>query len=156
MIKLRLNSPVSFKLVEKKAKRISSNNKKVSKTIRGVCIKEGNKYFIEISKEVLKTIPEFKNTKENIKFEFTKESYNLKGITHIFLNKPAKDGKYLQVIRTEDKAKLFPGDPNNYIPFYPKWICTGHIVKKEMKYLFEFKECIMPEGCIPAEAHNED
>ena len=39
-----------------------------------------------------------------------------------------------------------PGDPDRYVPFCNNWICTGHIIRRNGKMMFNFNECLHPKG----------
>lgn len=76
---------------------------------------------------------------------FTKRSYDLKGKTSIFSKTKGKYG-YTRHVRTEDKAKLFPGDSDKYVPFAPNWMVKGNIINDKGILKFDFVELLTIKG----------
>ena len=76
---------------------------------------------------------------------FTKKSYDLKGKTSIFTKTKGKYG-YTRYVRTEDKAKVFPGDSDIYVPFAPNWIVKGDIINDKGVLKFDFIELLTIKG----------
>ena len=64
----------------------------------------------------------------------------------IFDRNPDENGKYIRRIRNEVQAKFFPGNTERYVPFCNNWVCTGYIVRRNGKLMFDFNECIAPSG----------
>ena len=142
---ITLNQFNSFKIVPKKRK---TNADKIltTKLVRGICFKEGDNYKIRIDTKVLNPDIVDKGNPDFLVLDFTEESYNIKGVISVFDKIPNKFGKYVRYIRNELKAKFFPGSQEKYVPFCPNWICNGHIIKRDGVMLFNFNECILPEG----------
>ena len=49
---------------------------------------------------------------------------------------------YTRYVRTEDKAKVFPGDSDIYVPFAPNWIVKGDIINDKGVLKFDFIELL--------------
>ena len=144
---LTLNQFTSFKLVPKKRKPNINADKKITlKLIKGVCFKEGEEFKIRINVKELKPNIIDKGQPDILILDFTEESYELKGITSVWDRNPDKNGKYIRYIRSETKAKFHPGSPERYVPFCNNWICSGYIIRRNGKLMFDFNECIKPQG----------
>ena len=151
-----LSSGFKFKLVEKKRKPRTESNKRLTKLVRGVCIKENDDYKIALDIKHLKpNILDSKNP-DILVLNFTEESYNLRGVTSVFSREKNEIGHYTRYIRNESYCKCFPGDPERLVPFCHNWVCSGYIVKRSGKLIFEFNECIAPQGYAVAEIEDED
>ena len=147
MDKIKFNSNInfSFKLVEKNHKS-KINNKRLTKLIKGICKKENDIYRISVNITELK--PKYIDNKypDILLLDFTEESYNLRGVIAVFERKPDNTGRYVRYIRNESQCKFFPGNPEVLVPFCNNWVCSGYIVKRDGKLMFDFKECIAPKG----------
>ena len=142
--KLSLNT-FSFKLIPKKTR--NSDVKRITnRLVKGVCIKTDDGFKIQIETEVIKDSISREGQPDLLFLDFTEDSYELKGIISVFDRNPDKNGKYTRYVRTETKAKFFPGDPERYVPFCNGWVCKGYIVRIKGKLFFKFKECIAPKG----------
>lgn len=144
---LTLGAFNSFKLVFKKRVVRRDDNKRLTpKLVRGVCLKDGDDYKIQLDIKSLKPNIIDKGQPDILVLDFTEESYELKGITSVFSRQPDKDGKYTRYIRNEVHAKFHPGSPEKYTPFCRNWICSGYIVRRNGKLMFDFNECIALQG----------
>lgn len=144
---ITLNQFNSFKLIPKKKVYKSSNNKKLTtKLVRGVCIKDGDCFKIQVDVRALKPDIIEKGQPDLLLLEFTEESYNLKDVTSVFDRNSDKDGRYIRYIRSINHAKFMPGSTERYVPFCKNWICSGYIVRCNGKMMFDFNECIAPQG----------
>ena len=144
---ITLNQFNSFKLIPKKKVYKSSNNKKLTtKLVRGVCIKDGDCFKIQVDARVLKPDIIEKGQPDILLLEFTEESYNLKDVTSVFDRNFDKDGRYIRYVRSISHAKFMPGSTERYVPFCKNWICNGYIVRRNNKMMFDFNECIAPNG----------
>lgn len=151
MIKLRFDNLTlgkfnSFKLVPKKRVIREQNKKLTTKLVKGICIKEGDIYKIKLDITTLKPDIISKGQPDILLLEFTEESYDIKNMTSVFSRVPDKNGKYTRYIRSESKAKFHYGSNETYIPFCVNWVCSGHIVRRNGKMMFDFNECISPNG----------
>lgn len=153
---LSLKGFSSFKLVEKKRKPRTEANKVLTKLVRGTCIKEGNDYKISVDVRALKPNIIDKGQPDLLILDFTEESYEIKGVTSVFSREPDKHGKYTRYIRNEVHAKFHPGSPERYTPFCRNWVCSGYIVRRDGKLMFEFHECIAPVGYTTMEHDEQD
>lgn len=73
---------------------------------------------------------------------FSKESFDLKGKTHIFAKEKSKDNKYVHIIRNKDTAEMYPGDDERYTPICENSIYKGYIVKRDNKLVFNVIEYV--------------
>jgi hypothetical protein len=148
MVKLRFDnltvSQFDFKFVSKKRK--EGNKKLTSKLIKGICFKEGNEFKIRLNVKSLKPDIIDKGQPDLLVLDFTDESYNIVGVISVFDRNPDKNGKYTRYIRSETNAKFHPGSQERYVPFCNNWVCDGYIIKRNGKMMFDFNECIAPEG----------
>ena len=147
----------SFKLIPKKRVIKHDGNKRLtSKLVRGVCIIIDGEYKIQLDITALKPNIIDKGQPDILVLDFTEESYDIVGVTTVFNKVPDKNGKYIRYIRNETKAKFHPGDPDRYVPFCRNWVCSGHIVKRNGKLMFDFNECIAPQGYTVAQISDDD
>jgi len=73
---------------------------------------------------------------------FSKESFDLKGKTHIFARDKNKEGKYVHIIRSKDTSEMYPGDEERYTPICENSIYKGYIVKHNNDLVFNVTEYI--------------
>ena len=130
---------LSLKISVPKSKPIPKPSIKIeAKDKRGYVILEGEEYKVLLANESdgihnRKILP------------FTKRSYDLKGKTSIFSKTKGKYG-YTRHVRTEDKAKVFPGDSDKYVPFAPNWMVKGDIINDKGVLKFDFVELLTIKG----------
>ena len=119
-----------------------------NKIIYGTVINENGVYkvSIDIDKDGIK--------KEEI-LDFTPESFNIVDRTTVFLRHKDEHGNNVRIIRSDWKAKFFPGTSETYIPFTENWIIKGYIVKRGLIKLFEFKDLVSIEGYNINVSHDE-
>ena len=130
---------LSLKISVPKSKTIPKPSIKIeAKDKRGYVILEGEEYKVLLANESY----DIHNRKI---LPFTKRSYDLKGKTSIFSKTKGKYG-YTRHIRTEDKAKVFPGDSDKYVPFAPNWIVKGNIINDKGILKFDFVELLTIKG----------
>lgn len=147
----------SFKLIPKKRVIKHDGNKRLtSKLVKGVCIIIDGEYKIRLDVTTLKPNIIDKCQPDILVLDFTEESYDIVGVTTVFNKVPDKNGKYTRYIRNETKAKFHPGDPDRYVPFCRNWVCSGHIVRRNGKLMFDFNECIAPQGYAIAQISDDD
>ena len=123
---------LSLKISVPKSKPIPKPSVKIeAKNKRGYVILEDGEYKVLL-------INESDGIHNRTILPFTKRSYDLKGKTSIFSKTKGKYG-YTRHVRTEDKAKVFPGDLDKYVPFAPNWMVKGDIIndKEVLKELVE-------------------
>ena len=130
-LSLKISVPKS-KTIPKPSVKIEAKNK------RGYVILEDEEYKVLLANESY----DIYNRKI---LPFTKRSYDLKGKTSIFSKTKGKYG-YIRHIRPEDKAKVFPGDPDKYVPFAPNWIVKGNIINDNGVLKFDFIELLTIKG----------
>ena len=144
---LTLSQFSSFKLIPKKRTITRDGNKKLTpKLIRGICFKEGDDFKIQIDVKSLKPNIIDKGQPDLLVLDFTEESYDLKGVISVFDRNPDKNGKYTRYIRNITNAKFMPGNTERYVPFCHNWVCSGYIVRRNSKMMFDFNECLHPQG----------
>ena len=130
---------LSLKISVPKSKTIPKPSVKIeAKDKRGYVILEGEEYKILLANESY----DIHNRKI---LPFTKRSYDLKGKTSIFSKTKGKYG-YTRHVRTEDKAKVFPGDSDKYVPFAPNWMVKGNIINDKGILKFDFVELLTIKG----------
>ena len=130
-LSLKISVPKS-KTIPKPSIKIEAKNK------RGYVILEDEEYKVLLANESY----DIHNRKI---LPFTKRSYDLKGKTSIFSKTKGKYG-YTRHVRTEDKAKVFPGDSNKYVPFAPNWMVKGNIINDKGILKFDFVELLTIKG----------
>ena len=130
-LSLKISVPKS-KTIPKPSVKIEAKNK------RGYVILEDEEYKVLLANESY----DIHNRKI---LPFTKKSYDLKGKTSIFSKTKGKYG-YTRHVRTEDKAKVFPGDSDKYVPFAPNWIVKGNIINDKGVLKFDFTELLTIKG----------
>ena len=130
---------LSLKISVPKSKTIPKPSVKIeAKDKRGYVILEGEEYKVLLANESY----DIHNRKI---LPFTKRSYDLKGKTSIFSKTKGKYG-YTRHVRTEDKAKVFPGDSDKYVPFAPNWMIKGNIINDKGILKFDFIELLTVKG----------
>ena len=130
-LSLKISVPKS-KTIPKPSVKIEAKNK------RGYVILEDEEYKVLLINE--------SDCIHNHKIlPFTKRSYDLKGKTSIFSKNKSKYG-YTRHVRTEDKAKVFPGDSDKYVPFAPNWMVKGDIINDKGILKFDFIELLTIKG----------
>ena len=130
---------LSLKISVPKSKTIPKPSIKIeAKDKRGYVILEGEEYKVLLANESY----DIHNRKI---LPFTKRSYDLKGKTSIFSKTKGKYG-YTRHVRTEDKAKVFPGDSDKYVPFAPNWMIKGDIINDKGILKFDFVELLTIKG----------
>lgn len=130
---------LSLKISVPKSKTIPKPSVKIeAKDKRGYVILEGEEYKVLLANESY----DIHNRKI---LPFTKRSYDLKGKTSIFSKTKGKYG-YTRHVRTEDKAKVFPGDSDKYVPFAPNWMVKGNIINDKGILKFDFVELLTIKG----------
>ena len=130
-LSLKISVPKS-KTIPKPSVKIEDKNK------RGYVILEDEEYKVLLANESY----DIHNRKI---LPFTKRSYDLKGKTSIFSKTKGKYG-YTRHVRTEDKAKVFPGDSDKYVPFAPNWMVKGNIINDKGILKFDFVELLTIKG----------
>ena len=161
MVKLRFDNLImsqfsGFKLVpKKKAPKTDSNKKLTTKLVKGICIKDGDNWLIQLDVKALKPNIIDKGQPDLLILPFTEDSYDLKGMTSVFERTPDENGRYTRYIRNETDAKFHPGSPERYVPFCKNWVCSGYIVRCNGKLMFDFNECIAPNGYCTFKEENE-
>lgn len=162
MVKLRfdnlsLSQFNTFKLVPKKRKQNINGNKRLTTTlVKGLCIKDNEEFKIQLNVKSLKPNIIESGQPDLLVLPFTEESYNLRGVVSVFDKNPDKDGRYVRYIRNESQCKFFPGSKEKLVPFCPNWVCNGYIVRKDNKLMFEFNECLSPNGYGVFISDNDD
>ena len=130
---------LSLKISVPKSKSIPKPSIKIeAKDKRGYVILEDEEYKVLLVNESY----DIHNRKI---LPFTKKSYDLKGKTSIFSKTKGKYG-YTRHVRTEDKAKVFPGDSDKYVPFAPNWMIKGNIINDKGILKFDFVELLTIKG----------
>ena len=130
---------LSLKISVPKSKPIPKPSVKIeAKNKRGYVILEDGEYKVS-------PINESDGIHNHTILPFTKRSYDLKGKTSIFTKTKNKYG-YTRYVRTEDKAKVFPGDSDIYVPFAPNWIVKGDIINDKGVLKFDFVELLTIKG----------
>ena len=130
---------LSLKISVPKSKPIPKSSVKIeAKNKKGYVILEDGEYKVSL-------INESDGIHNHTILPFTKKSYDLKGKTSIFTKTKGKYG-YTRYVRTEDKAKVFPGDSDIYVPFAPNWMVKGDIINDKGILKFDFIELLTIKG----------
>lgn len=117
-----------------KKKPKTSKPNRISRLCIGTTIKEGDEYKIKIS---LRNDPEYPDF---LVVPFTKESLDLKGKAIVYSREKDKYGHYIAYHRDSSMCKLFPGLPTKYTVVVEKLVCSGYVVRKDGKLMFDLKE----------------
>lgn len=117
-----------------KKKSKASKPNRISRLCIGTTIKEGDEYKIRIS---LRNDPEYPDF---LVVPFTKESLDLKGKVIVYGREKDKYGHYIAYHRDPSMCKLFPGLPTQYTAVREKLVCSGYVVRKDGKLMFDLKE----------------
>ena len=118
-----------------KQKRVHSDIIKFKTLFKGVVVLEDNTYKV-IVKSNINEVP------NNIIIPFTDNSYILKGKRIVF----QKSNTSIAIIRDKWKSIFSPGLSDFYIPFAPKWVVDGYIIKNGDKYMFDFRKLVTISG----------
>lgn len=130
---------LSLKISVPKSKPIPKPSIKIeAKNKRGYVILEDEEYKVLLADES-------NGIHNHTILPFTKKSYDLKGKTSIFTKTKGKYG-YTRYVRIEDKAKVFPGDSDIYVPFAPNWIVKGDIINDKGVLKFDFIDLLTIKG----------
>ena len=116
-----------------KRPKVSKPNR-ISRLCIGITVKEGDEYKIRVS---LKNNSEYPNF---IVIPFTKESLELKGKVIVYSHEKDKYGHYIAYYRDPSMCKLFPGLPTQYTAVIERLVCSGYVVRKDGKLMFDLKE----------------
>ena len=161
MTKLKLDSLSlgfnSFKLIPKKRVIKHDGNKRLtSKLVKGICRIIDGEYKIQLDIRLIK--PDIINDAhpDILVIPFTEESYELKGLTNIFSKTCDEQGRYTRYVRNETSAKFYLNDSDRYVPFCRNWVCSGYIVRRDGKLMFDFNECIAPQGYTVMKIEEDD
>ena len=73
---------------------------------------------------------------------FSKESFELKGKTHIFAKEKSKEGKYVHIIRSKDTAEMYPGNDEMYTPICENSLYKGYIIKSGKDLVFKVTDYV--------------
>ena len=117
----------------KKKPKVGKLNR-VSRLCIGTTIKEGNEYKIRIS---LKNDPEYHDF---LVIPFTKESLELKGKAIVYGHKKDKYGHNIEYHRDLFMCKFFPGLPFQYTAVIERLVCSGYVIRKEGKLMFDLRQ----------------
>uniref|UniRef100_A0AAU8MHV6 Uncharacterized protein n=1 Tax=Geladintestivirus 5 TaxID=3233137 RepID=A0AAU8MHV6_9CAUD len=112
----------------------ASKPNRVSRLCIGTTIKEGDEYKIQIS---LRNDPEYPDF---LVVPFTKQSLELKGKVIVYSHKKDKYNHYIEYHRDSSMCKLFPGLPTQYTAVIEKLVCSGYVIRKDNKLMFDLKE----------------
>ena len=104
---------------------------RVSRLCIGTTIKKNDEYKIRIS---LRNDPDFP---DYIIIPFTKRSLDLEGKPVVYSTKKDKTGHHVKYCRDSSKCKLFPGLPIQYTVVIERLVCSGYVIRKDGKLLFD-------------------
>lgn len=114
-----------------KKRPLADKPNKVSRLCIGTTIKENDEYKIRIS---LRNDPDFP---DYIVIPFTKRSLDLEGKPVVYSIKKDKTGHHVKYCRDSSKCKLFPGLPIQYTVVIERLVCSGYVIRKDGKLLFD-------------------
>lgn len=73
-------------------------------------------------------------------FDFTEDSFELKGKREIFLKERDKFGHHVHISRSEYEANNYPGLPEVYSTLREDGVFAGYIVKRNGIFMFDMKK----------------
>lgn len=73
---------------------------------------------------------------------FSKESFELRGKTHIFSKEKNSDGKYVHILRSKDTAEMYPCSEERYTSICENSIYKGYIIKRNNDLVFNVTEYV--------------
>ena len=117
-----------------KKKPKTSKPNRISRLCIGTTIKEGDEYKIKIS---LRNDPEYPDF---LVVPFTKESLDLKGKPIVYSHHKDIYGHNIAYHRNNIMCNLVPGHPALYTTVVEKLVCSGYVVRKDGKLMFDLKE----------------
>lgn len=112
----------------------TSKPNRISRLCIGTTIKEGNEYKIKIS---LRNDPEYPDF---LVVPFTKESLELKGKVIVYSHEKDEYGHHIAYHRDPFMCKLFSELPTKYTAVIERLVCSGYVVRKDGKLMFDLKE----------------
>ena len=118
--------------IKKKSKPSKPN--RISRLCIGTVIKDNEEYKIKIS---LRNDPDYP---DYLVVPFTKESLELKGKVIVYSHEKDKYGHHIAYHRDPSMCKLFPGLPTQYTAVIERLVCSGYVVRKDGKLMFDLKE----------------
>lgn len=107
---------------------------RVSRLCIGIVIREDNDYKIRVS---LRNDPDYP---DYIIVPFTLESLSLKGKTHVYGRNKDELGHNILYIRDQKWCDLYPGLLSQYSVVVENLVCSGYVVRKNGKLMFEIKD----------------
>jgi hypothetical protein len=116
--------------------------KKVSRLVIGKVIYVDDAYGVELHMDTYEYKPGEHKFKDVLILPFTKESYNIKGVKDVFSREKDEHNHYVHYIRSEFKAKIFPGDSSKLLPFALNVYVSGYICTLNDKPVFSFHKLI--------------
>lgn len=142
-----------LKLINKSRKVSNEKPVRVSKKVIGECFIEDGIYKVHVdleSKDALEVNP------AKLVLEFTEDSYSLKGKDKVFNKCKHNEDKWICYCRTKEHATIIPGDISTYVPFAPKWLVLGYVVRVNKRLMFEHKSSFTIKGYNYNITHEED
>ena len=118
--------------IKKKSKPSKPN--RISRLCIGTVIKDNDEYKIKLS---LRNDPDYP---DYLVIPFTKESLDLKGKTIVYLHKKDKFGHNIIYHRNSSVCELFPGHSSQYTVVVENVICSGYVIRKDGKLMFDLIE----------------
>lgn len=112
----------------------TSKPNRISRLCIGTTIKEGDEYKIRIS---LRNDPEYPDF---LVVPFTKESLELKGKSIVYSHHKDIYGHNIEYHRNNIMCNLVPGHPTLYTAVIERLVCSGYVVRKDGKLMFDLKE----------------
>lgn len=126
---------INFAKPKKKTTTTTRRLSKVSRLCQGVVHYDetDSKFKIHVYN------PSLNEESDTLILEFTDESLDLAGKTDVYSITSDKHGHYTRFIRTKSQARLCPGDPSKVSTVNENLVCTGYIIRKNGKLLFNLK-----------------
>ena len=72
-------------------------------------------------------------------FDFTEESFKLKGRKEVFFHEKDKRGHVVHVSRSEHEAEYYPGSTELYSALREDGVFAGYIIKRNGIFMFDMK-----------------
>ena len=84
--------------------------------------------------------------KNAVTLPFTKDSYDMSKSERVFTKVGQQNREYISLIRNESDRIFKSPDPNRYVPFCHRWLCSCWIVRIKGKLYAKFNKILTIAG----------